>query len=129
MFHFHSALVRVSEQSSLTLVRLDNPELSPGNSEWHELVTPPVCQGSLVLEDNKTKEWFCTGCRTIFRSKYEAKRHIDTAGMEVRCRYCDKVVNGSPFVLNRHIKSSRCLRKWKERELTGERTVDGAFRA
>ena len=103
--------------------------MKPANSGWYDLVTPPMCQGSFALEDKQKGEWSCSGCCTTFRSKYEAKRHIDTTGMEVRCRYCDKVVNGTTFVLTRHIgESSRCLRAWKERGFTGERTVDDAFR-
>lgn len=117
-------------QPPLMPVHVNSPEVNPANSGWHDLVTPASCLGSLALEDKQKEEWSCSGCGTTFRSKYEARRHIDTAGMEVRCRYCDGVVNGIAFVLNRHVgESSRCLRKWKERGFTGERTVDGAFRA
>lgn len=124
-----SALVAASEQKFLTPC-FDTPEMSSVNSGWYDLVSPPVCQGSVALKDKLKKEWYCTGCRAPFRGRYEAQRHIDTAGMEVRCRYCDEVVNGAPFVLNRHVmESSRCEREWEERGLAGERTVDGAFRA
>lgn len=119
-----SGLVAVSEQESLALVV---PEVDSVISGWYDLVTPPTCWGSVALK-NKLKEWYCTGCDTIFVGRYETRRHIDTAGMEVRCRYCDEVVNGAAFVLKRHLERLRCLRQWKERGLTGERTVDGAFR-
>ena len=120
----------VSEHPSLTLVGPEVPERNPVSSGWYDLVTPPTCQGYSAVDDKQKKEWLCSGCDTTFRSKYEAKRHIDTAGMEVRCRYCDKVVNGTPYVLKRHVEeSSRCLRRWEEQGFTGERTVDGAFRA
>ena len=119
----------MAEQPSLAFVHVEDPEVNPVNSEWYDLVTLPTCQGSWVLEDKKKAEWSCSGCHTMFRSKYEAKRHISTAGMEVRCRYCDGVVNGAAFALSRHVgESDRCLRRWKERGFTGERTVDGAFR-
>ena len=118
----------VPEQGSLTLLR--TLEMNPVNSKWYDLVTPPACQGSVILEDRLNREWNCSGCGVGFGGKYEAKRHIDTAGMEVRCRYCEGVVNGSPFVLKRHVEgSSQCLRQWEERGLTGKRTVNGAFRA
>lgn len=119
----------VSERPTLTPVNFKNPEMNPVNSGWYDLVTPPTCQGCLALEDKQKKEWLCNGCGTTFRSRYEAKRHIETAGMEVRCRYCDGVVNGITFVLKRHLKRSQCLRMWKERKFTGERTIDDAFRA
>lgn len=117
----------VSEQESLTLVHCAT-EMDPVNSGWYDLVAPPACQGSVPLKNELTKEWHCTGCNEKFGGKYETQRHIDTAGMEVRCRYCDKVVNASPFVLRRHVATSLCLREWEKRGLTGERTVDGAFR-
>lgn len=82
------------------------------------------------MKDEQKKEWSCSGCGTKFRGGYEARRHIETAGMEVRCRYCDKPLNAAPFVLKRHVEEdSRCLSQWKERGFTGERSVDGAFRA
>ncbi|KAF9781323.1 hypothetical protein BJ322DRAFT_1023375 [Thelephora terrestris] len=86
MQSLNHTLLHVSEQSPLALAHSDNPETNSVNSGWHELVTPPTCQGSLALEDEQKKEWFCGGCHTIFRSRYEAKRHIDTAGMETRGR-------------------------------------------
>lgn len=99
------------------------------NSGWYEVVTPPTCQGSVALK-NKLKKWYCNGCHISFKSRFQAQRHIDTAGMEVRCRYCDKPVNVSLSVLKRHVDdSSKCKRGWKEKGMTGERTVDGAFRA
>ena len=105
----------------------------PDNSGWYDLVTPATCQGSLALKDmaapQQNNEWYCSGCRATFRGKYEVKRHIETAGMEVRCRYCDGVVNAAPYVLNRHVATDLCLRRWKEKGFTGERSVDGAFRA
>jgi len=113
----------------VTLVPFENQEVDPANSGWYDLVTPPTCQGSLALEDKQKKEWFCSGCHTPFRSKYEATRHINTAGLEVRCRYCDRVVNGAISVLRRHVGTDLCLRRWKKQGFTGERTVEGAFRA
>ena len=125
-----SALVAVSEHPTSTLVPFEDQAMNPGNSGWYDLIAPATCQGCSTVKDGQNKEWSCSGCGTTFRSKYEAKRHIATAGMEVRCRYCDKVVNANPFVLKRHVdENSRCLRIWGEREFTGERTVDGAFRA
>ena len=103
--------------------------MNPANSGWYDLVTPATCQGCSALEDSRTKEWFCSGCHTTFRSKYEAKRHIDTAGMEVRCRYCDRVVNGAISVLKRHVGAELCQRRSEKQGFTGERTVEGAFRA
>ena len=117
------------EQPSLTPVHFKEPEPNPVNSGWYDLVTPPTCQGCLALEDKRNKEWLCSGCRTTFRSKYEANRHIETAGMEVRCRYCDRPVNATTFSLTRHVGTSLCRRRWEEQGFTGERTVDGAFRA
>ena len=128
-YYLHSTLVHVAEQSPLTRVHPDNPEMNPVSSEWYELITPPTCQGSLVLEDKKKKEWSCSGCNSTFRSGYETRRHIETAGMEVRCRYCERAVNAATFALKRHIESSLCERRWGDRGCTGERTVDGAFRA
>jgi DNA-directed RNA polymerase subunit RPC12/RpoP len=122
-------LVHVSEQPPLTCARFDNPEMSPVTPEWYDLVTPPTCQGSFALEDNEKKEWFCSGCHATFRGRYETMRHISTAGMEVRCRYCEKAVNVAPFVLRRHVGSSLCFREWEKRGFTGERSVDDAFRA
>ena len=130
IFHLHSTLLHVSERSPLASIHFENPGTSPVNSGWYDLVAPATCQGSLALEDVQTKKWSCSGCHITYRGKYEAKRHIDTAGMEVRCRYCDEPVNASLFALKRHVeRSSRCERKWKERGFAGERTVDGAFRA
>ena len=119
----------VAEQPSSALTYFESPEVNPVNSEWYDLVTSPTCHGSVAVEDKQKKEWLCSGCRATFRGKYETKRHIETAGMEVRCRYCEGVVNGTPFVLTRHVKSSLCLREWEKRGFTGNRTVDGAFRA
>ena len=122
----------VSEHPTLTRVHFKHSdrETNPANSGWYDLITPPTCQGCSVVKDEQKKEWSCSGCGTKFRGGYEARRHIETAGMEVRCRYCDKPLNAAPFVLKRHVEEdSRCLSQWKERGFTGERSVDGAFRA
>jgi len=120
----------VSEHPSLALVDPGDPGRDPISSGWYDLVTPPTCQGCSVVNDKQKGECSCSGCGTTFRGVYEAKRHIETAGMEVRCRYCDKVLNGAPHALKRHVKGTfSCQRKWEERGFTGERTVDGAFRA
>lgn len=102
----------------------------PGISGWYDLISPPTCLGSVALRDEQSKEWSCSGCGSTFNGKFEANRHIETFGMEVRCRYCNSTVNARDTVLKRHVEeSSRCLRAWKEWGFTGERTVDGAFRA
>lgn len=119
----------VEKQPSSSLVPFEEVEVNPAPSGWYDLVTPPLCQGSLALEDKQEQRWFCTGCLGTFRTKHEATRHINTAGMEVRCRYCDGVVNGVTYSLRRHIETGLCKRRGEERGFTGERTVDGAFRA
>ena len=113
----------------MALVDPGDPGRDPISSGWYDLVTPPTCQGCSVVNDKKKREWSCSGCGTTFKGGYEARRHIDTAGMEVRCRYCDSVLNGALHALKRHVRSSLCQRRSEERGFTGERTVDGAFRA
>ena len=88
------------------------------------------CAGGRPVKQ-KGGEYHCSSCNEPFKRRDEAKRHIKTAGMQIRCRYCDKPCCGRRDSQRRHLRGNKkCLKIWKAGHKAGRfttRSVEDAY--
>lgn len=101
---------------------------SPNPPVLRVLVHPPCAGGKPVKQ--KGGGYSCSLCFKNFKRRDEAKRHIETAGMQVECRYCGKRSCGRPDGWKRHLKSEACQELWEAGRKAGrftERSREDAY--
>jgi len=103
---------------------------SPGPSAAHVLIDAPCSAGGKPVKE-KGGGYSCPTCHKGFRRRDDAKRHMDSAGMQVSCRYCGKPSSGRRDGQSRHLDGNKnCLEAWKAGYEAGrfiKRTVEDAF--
>lgn len=88
------------------------------------------CAGGKPLKQNGGG-YRCSTCDVFFKRRDDAKRHIDSTGMRVECKYCGKTASGRRDGQLRHLKSNQaCWKAWEAGYKTGRftvRTVEDAY--
>lgn len=94
------------------------------------LAEAPCAGGTPVKQ--KDGGYHCSHCRHPFKRRDDAKRHIESAGKRVQCRYCGKSASGRRDGQGRHLfKNKNCLKEWKVGYEAGrftERSREDAYR-
>ena len=85
---------------------------SPTLSASRVLIDAPCAGGKPIKL--KGGEYSCPNCPKRFKRRDDAKRHMDTTGMQITCRYCGKPGSGRRDGGSRHLdKNKHCLKVWK----------------
>lgn len=103
--------------------------LSPTLSATRKLLEAPCAAGMPIKKTDGTFK--CSVCDASFKRRDDTKRHIDSAGMRITCKYCEKPSSGRRDGQRRHLDGNkRCLKLWKvgvEEGRFTERTVEDAY--
>ena len=102
---------------------------SPTLSATRTLMEAPCAAGKPIKQ--KGGGYSCSVCDRPFKRRDDAKRHIDSAGMRITCKYCGKPSSGRRDGHRRHLdKNKHCLQVWKAGVEAGRftvRTVEDAY--
>jgi DNA-directed RNA polymerase subunit RPC12/RpoP len=86
------------------------------------VLTEPPCGGGIPIKQ-KGGGYICSVCRKLFKRRDCTKRHIDTAGMQVSCKYCGKPASGRRDGMSRHLRDNQaCLKIWEADHRAGRFT-------
>lgn len=95
------------------------------------VLTEAPCAGGRPIKENG-QGYRCSICGELFKRRDDAKRHIETAGKRVECRYCGKPASGRRDGQRRHVfENKTCQKLWEAGYKTGrftERSVEDAYR-
>jgi len=102
--------------------------MSPAFSATRVLIAAP-CAGGEPIEQKGG--YSCPSCDKFIKHRDDAKRHMDTAGMKVTCKYCGKPASGRPDGWKRHLAQNKnCIKVWEAGFKAGRftvRTVEDAY--
>lgn len=105
-----------------------SPELSSASAS--RVLAKAPCGGGKPIKQ-KGGGYRCSICDDPFKRRDDAKRHIDSAGMRVACKYCGKLASGRRDGQRRHLSDNKtCLKKWGAGYQAGRfktRTVEDAY--
>ena len=102
--------------------------LSPTLSATRVLIEAPCAEGRPIKQKGG---YSCSSCGKFFRRRDDTKRHIDSAGARVTCKYCGKPSSMRRDGQQRHLaKNKNCLKAWGAGVKAGHftvRTVEDAY--
>ena len=107
---------------------LYSPIMSPAFSAARVLTVAPCAGGKPIKQKGG---YSCPVCGYLFQHRDDAKRHMDTTGMKVTCKYCGKPSSARRDGRKRHLAQNKsCIKVWEAGFRAGrftERTVGDAY--
>ena len=88
------------------------------------------CAGGKPIKQNDGG-YRCPVCGKPFKRLDDAKRHTNTAGSKVQCKYCLKYISNRFDNQSRHLEKKKCAGAWEAGYRAGrftEHSVEDAFR-
>ncbi|KAF9647089.1 hypothetical protein BDM02DRAFT_3117573 [Thelephora ganbajun] len=111
---------------------LYSPTTSASSPSLSAARTPieATCAGGWPIKQ-KGGGYRCSNCDKPFKRRDDAKRHIDSTGMQVVCKYCGRPSSGRRDGQRRHLLGNKnCLKAWNAGFKAGlftERSVEDAY--
>ena len=104
---------------------------SPPNPPAAHVVINPRCAGGKPVRQGGG-QYSCSICNHVFQRRDIAKRHIESAGVRVSCKYCGKPASGRRGDGRRRhlLKNKTCMKVWEAGYKAGrftERSVEDAY--
>ena len=102
---------------------------SPSPLATRVLIEAPCAGGKPIKQEGGG--YICSSCDRPFKRRDDAKRHIDSAGMQVSCKYCGKTASGRGDNMRRHLRDNQaCWQVWEAGRKAGhftDRSVEDAY--
>ena len=102
---------------------------SPNPSAASRVLVNAPCAGGIPVQQEGG--YTCSSCNKFFLRRDDTKRHIDSAGKQVSCKYCGKIASGRRDSKKRHLDGNQaCKKAWEAGHKAGrftERTVEDAY--